>query len=157
MSVGSALYDKHKTGLACIAQAKPYEMCRLHGFGVCFAHISSTFVAPKLVQCVKCGCYWQLICLKKCLGLQREPCLKSSLMAFLGPSWSQSNQNGPLSVELERTWSSKPKRTSQVLQQERNFFVHFSQSGVSAGLGWAWLIAGRARGTAARPVPAARP
>ena len=43
---------KHETGLACIAQAKPYRMCTLHGFVVCFAHISSTLVAPKLVQCV---------------------------------------------------------------------------------------------------------
>ena len=24
--VGSALYDKHETGLACIARAKPYKM-----------------------------------------------------------------------------------------------------------------------------------
>ena len=30
--VGSALYDKHETGLVCIAQAKPYKMCTLHGF-----------------------------------------------------------------------------------------------------------------------------
>ena len=34
--VGSALYDKHDTGLACIAQAKPNKMCTLHGFGVLF-------------------------------------------------------------------------------------------------------------------------
>ena len=43
-SVSRVLYDKHETGLACLAQAKPYKMCMSHGF-VCFAHISSTFVA----------------------------------------------------------------------------------------------------------------
>ena len=52
---------------ACIAQAKPCKMCML---GV-LAHISSTFEFPRLVQCVKCGCYWQLICYKKCIcGLE---------------------------------------------------------------------------------------
>ena len=30
MLVGSALFDKHETGLACIAQAEPYKMCILH-------------------------------------------------------------------------------------------------------------------------------
>ena len=54
-----------------------------------FAYISSTFMASKLVQCVKCGCFWQLICKNNCTcGLEhgqphREPCLKLSLMAFL--------------------------------------------------------------------------
>ena len=59
--------DKRETGLACIVQAKPYKMCTLHSCWVCFAHISSTAVAPRLVQCVKCGCYWQLICSKNAL------------------------------------------------------------------------------------------
>ena len=54
--VGSGLYDKHETGLACIAQAKLYKMSMLHGCWVCVVHISSTFVAPELVQFVKCGC-----------------------------------------------------------------------------------------------------
>ena len=65
--VGSALYDKHETGLACIAQTKPYKMCMLHGFWVCFAHISSTLEFPKLVKCVTYCCYWQLICYKNTL------------------------------------------------------------------------------------------
>ena len=43
--VGRALYDKHETGMFC-----KY-----------FQH----FVAPKLVQRVNCGCYWQLNCKKK--------------------------------------------------------------------------------------------
>ena len=58
MLVGSAQYDKHETGLARVAQAKPYKMCMLHGFWVCFTHISSTSVAAKLVQCVK---MWMLL------------------------------------------------------------------------------------------------
>ena len=53
---------KQETGLACIAQAKPYKMCMLHGFWARFAILSSIFVAPKLVQCVKCGCYWVRQC-----------------------------------------------------------------------------------------------
>ena len=52
---------KHETGLARVAQAKPHKMCMLH----VFAHTSGIFVVPKLVQCVKCGCYWQLICPRK--------------------------------------------------------------------------------------------
>ena len=40
---------KHETGLAFIAQAKPRNMCMLHGFWACFAHISGTFAAPKRV------------------------------------------------------------------------------------------------------------
>ena len=87
-----------------IAQAKPFKMCLLHGFG----YISGTFVALKLVQCVKCGCYWQLTCKKISCGREhgqphREPCLKSSLMVFLGfltPPWSQSSQNGVPIVQL---------------------------------------------------------
>ena len=55
---------RHETGLACIAQAKPYKMCMLHGFWARFAHMSSTFVAPKLVQRVRRGCYSQLIAKK---------------------------------------------------------------------------------------------
>ena len=47
---------KHERGLARLAQARPYIMCMFHGFGPLFAHISNTFVAPKLVQCRKCGC-----------------------------------------------------------------------------------------------------
>ena len=46
---------KHERGLARLAQATPYIMCMFHGFGP-LAHISNTFVAPKLVQCRKCGC-----------------------------------------------------------------------------------------------------
>ena len=48
MLVGSALYDKHETGLACIAQVKACNMCMLHGCSVCFAQNSSTFVALNL-------------------------------------------------------------------------------------------------------------
>ena len=47
---------KHERGLESFAQATPYIMCMFHGFGPPFAHISNTFVAPKLVQCRKCGC-----------------------------------------------------------------------------------------------------
>ena len=55
---------KHETSLACIAQAEAYKICMLHGCWARFAHISSTFVAPKLVQR---ACYWQLICPPKCI------------------------------------------------------------------------------------------
>ena len=47
---------KHERGLARLAQATPYIMRMFHGFGPLFAHISKTVVAPKLVQCRKCGC-----------------------------------------------------------------------------------------------------
>ena len=62
---------KHETGLACIAQAKPYKMCMLHDFWARFAH-TSTVVAPKLVQCVKLGCYVQLICKNKMQSWARK-------------------------------------------------------------------------------------
>ena len=106
MLVGSALYDKHETRLACIAQAKPYKMCMLHGFWACLARISSTFVAPKPVQCVKCGCYWQP---KKCTcGLEHgQPAQRTTSQVIfdgfpwvLDPSWSQSSQNGVPIVQL---------------------------------------------------------
>ena len=83
MLVGSALYDKHETGVACIAQAKLYKMCMLHGFGVCFAHISRTYVASKLVQCVKKRLLLAADLPQKgynMVSLHREPCLKSSLI-----------------------------------------------------------------------------
>ena len=50
-----------EVGLARVAQAEPCKMCMLHGFGLRFAHMSSTFVAPKLVQCVKRGCYYAIV------------------------------------------------------------------------------------------------
>ena len=83
------------------------------------------------------------------------------------PSWPQSSQNGvpivqlmflyearahasyrniistigthfwPLSVKLERTGFSTPKRKQG--NKDIIFSVHFCQSGVSAGLGLAWL------------------
>ena len=104
MLVGSALYDKHETGLACIAQAKPYKMCMLHGFGVRFAQRS-----PKLVQCVKCGCYWQQICSKDALvGLEHgQPAHTTMFKVILdGFPWvfdrarSQSSQIGVPIVQL---------------------------------------------------------
>ena len=63
---------------------------------------SSTFVAPKLVQCVKCGCYWWLICKKCNRGLEYgQPAQRTmSKVIFDGfrwvfdRSWPQSKQDG---------------------------------------------------------------
>ena len=98
MLVGSALYDAHETGLARIAQAKTLQnvaCCMVFGGVWVFAHISSTFVAPRLVQCVKCGCSWQLIC-KKNAPAQRNmsEVIFDGFSWIFDPSWSQSSQNG---------------------------------------------------------------
>ena len=45
------------------------------------------WLAPKLVQCVKCGCYWQLISPKKCIcGLEHgQPAQRTmSKVIFVG-------------------------------------------------------------------------
>ena len=47
---------KQERGLARLAQTTPYIMYPFHGFGPLLAHTSNTCVAPKLVQCRKCGC-----------------------------------------------------------------------------------------------------
>ena len=66
---------KHERGLARLAQATPYIMRMFHGFGPLFAHISNTFVAPKLVMPEM----WVLICPPKCdRGLKHgQPCTEN--------------------------------------------------------------------------------
>ena len=47
------------------ASPRPTTIMRtLRGFGVCFAHISSTVVSPKLVAYLKCGCCFARNCIR---------------------------------------------------------------------------------------------
>ena len=162
-------------------------VCMLHGFWFCFAHSSNAFVAPKLVQCMNSGCYWQLICSKKCnCGLEHAQPAQRTVSKVIfdgfswcfdppdpkpkwGPNWAVDAPRtgtssaqlgphfGPLSVKKQRTGSSRPK------EHPGNTNITFSCTSLNQEhqQGWGglgfYLIAGWARTAASRPAPAARP
>ena len=86
----SRLPVPNETGLVCIAQARPYKMCMLHGFwAFCpyVQHFCGSEACPMRetwlllaadLQQKNANVGWNMV------SLHREPCLKSSLMAFLG-------------------------------------------------------------------------
>ena len=131
--VGLALYDKHGTGLACIAHAKPYKLGMLHGFWVCvLAQVSSTFVAPQRGFCTTLAYPIRemglLICKKCTCELQHwQPAQRTMFQdMFDGLSWvldsscSQLSQNGvqfistigtPFWLKLRKNKTLKPYNT----------------------------------------------